>query len=171
MLSLTMQRYKTLRKIANYSLFITIPPEAVRAFDLNAGDQVLLDIGKEEIRMKFFKATMNKMEQETVEAAVEPKKGPPEGYTNFKNFCALHNVSERVLKLAIKHASLPVKMFGTSNLINVQDALAAVENVQKLREEQNSRKWSSRKWRLEENVESPKPSSAPAESTEAEAVR
>jgi murein L,D-transpeptidase YafK len=66
MVSLIMKRYKTLRKIANYSLFITIPPEAIRAFGLNAGDQVLLDIGKEEVRMKFYKATMNKMEQEAV---------------------------------------------------------------------------------------------------------
>ncbi len=57
-----MKTYKTLRKIGSYSLFMTVPPIVIQNWGLSEGDQVLWDIGEEEIRMKFIKATTNKTE-------------------------------------------------------------------------------------------------------------
>lgn len=58
-----MQILRRLRNIGGYSLHLVIPPEVKEGFGLNAGDQVLVDIGEYSVTLTFPKAEQEELAQ------------------------------------------------------------------------------------------------------------
>jgi bifunctional DNA-binding transcriptional regulator/antitoxin component of YhaV-PrlF toxin-antitoxin module len=57
-----MQIFRKLRNLGGYSLILTIPSEIKHAFELIPGDEVVMEIEKDGVKIKFFEAKTNKTE-------------------------------------------------------------------------------------------------------------
>jgi bifunctional DNA-binding transcriptional regulator/antitoxin component of YhaV-PrlF toxin-antitoxin module len=65
-----MQIFKTIRTTGGYSLMVIIPAEIKQTFELNAGDEVSMEIEEDGVKMKFYESKKNQ-KVEALKAALK----------------------------------------------------------------------------------------------------